>query len=67
MTAMFGQVHHDYRVRFKEAGGHVHLRVFSRRAGQETWAKCGDLTISASEVTSFQRAFGKAEFLEEDF
>jgi hypothetical protein len=67
MSALFGQVHHEYRVRYKEAGGHVHLRVFSRRTGQETWAKCGDLTISASEVHSFRQAFSKAEFLREDF
>lgn len=66
MTALFGQKAHEYRVRYKVGGGHVHCRIFSRPQGQETWAKCGDLTIAASEVASFQAAF-KAEFLEEDF
>jgi hypothetical protein len=67
MTALFGQKHHEYRVRYKAAGGHIHCRVFSRPHGQETWAKCGDLTISATEMASFQAAFKSADFLEEDF
>lgn len=67
MTVLFEQKPHAYRVRYKVGGGHVHCRVFSRPHGQETWAKCGDLTMSASEWNAFMHAFAGAEFLEEDF
>jgi len=60
------QISHEYRVRYKHAGGHIHMRVFSRRKGQETWAKCGDLVIDETEWVSLVQTF-KAEFLEEDF
>lgn len=67
MSALFGQKPHEYRVRYKTGGGHTHCRVFSRPKGGDTWAKCGDLTISITEMSSFQAAFAGAEFLEEDF
>lgn len=67
MSNLPEQIRHEYRVRHKLGGGHVHCRVFSRREGTETWAKCGDLTLGATEFASFERAFIGAEFLEEDF
>lgn len=63
---MTQQKDYEYRVRCQLAGGHIHCRVFSRPKGQDTFAKCGDLTISASEWISFKLAFGGAEFLDED-
>jgi hypothetical protein len=64
---MTEQRDHQYRVRFKTGGGHIHCRVFTRPKGQDTYAKCGDLTVSVSEWLSFKAAFAGAEFLEEDF
>jgi hypothetical protein len=64
---MTQQKDYEYRVRYKQGGGHLHCRVFARPKGQETWAKCGDLAISTLEWLSFQNAFAGAEFLEEDF
>ena len=66
MTVLFDQKPHEYRIRYQLAGGHVHCRVFSRPKGQDTFAKCGDLTISASELSSFMYTFSGAEFLKED-
>ena len=57
-------VHHVYRIRYRQAGGHVHCRLFSKPEGQATWAKCGDLVLATVEWPSLRAAF-TAEFLEE--
>jgi len=55
----------EYRVRYDRRGGHYHCRVFSRRRGQATWAKNGNLVFGSTEWESFVLAF-KAEFLPEE-
>lgn len=53
-----------FRVRFEVAGGHVHCSVFSAKARNMTFAKCGDLCISkGSEFAAFVSAFSGADFI----
>lgn len=37
------------RVRWEKRGGHVHCRLFTARAVNQTFANCGDLVFSVEE------------------
>lgn len=37
------------RLRYKLLGGHVHCRLFTSKAKNMTFAKCGDLVFSVTE------------------
>lgn len=37
------------RLRYRILGGHVHCRLFTAKAWEQTFAKCGDLTFSIEE------------------
>jgi hypothetical protein len=39
----------NFRVRYHQEGGHVHVRVFSAKARHKTHAKLGDLCYDADE------------------
>ncbi len=34
---------------YRQLGGHIHVRVFTGKAKNMTFAKCGDLTLSIKE------------------
>lgn len=55
-----------YKIRMKHAGGHVHLRFFSKYTGSATWAGIGELVIADDEVTSFLSGLLSSHFLEEE-
>lgn len=46
-----------FRVRYRRAGGHVHVRLFSSTAPHLTHAKCGDLTFDERDWPAFQACF----------
>jgi len=39
----------EMRVRYQQQGGHVHCRVFTAPAENQTYAKCGELVFSVEE------------------
>ena len=50
-------------------GGHVHCRLFTSKAQNQTFAKCGDLVFSEDEWQEVRKklaANGVVEFLEEE-
>lgn len=53
---MAQQRDYEYKLVSKQLGGHVHCRLFSRRRGQVTWAKCGDLVFCEEEWVSAKLA-----------
>lgn len=53
-----------FRTRYQKLGGHYHVRVFSSKTANGTFAKLGDLTMDEKDWPAFQTAF-KAEHLEE--
>lgn len=53
------------RLRYKQLGGHTHVRVFIGMPGQ-TFAKAGDLTFSNDEWEDIQRLLRNAEILPEE-
>ena len=56
-----------FRIRFKVAGAHVHCRLFSAKAHDETFAYLGSFVVSKGvEFRDLLGAFKKAEFLVDD-
>lgn len=51
-----------FRIRYEKAGGHIHMRVFSAKAPNMTFAKLGDLCCSEEEFADFKRACSGVEF-----
>jgi hypothetical protein len=55
------------RVRYQQAGGHVHCRVFSAPRAGTTFAKCGELVFSVGEWADVRaRLEGVVEILEDE-
>lgn len=52
------------RLRYRQAGGHTHVRVFCGEAGF-TLAKCGDLTFRNEEWDEIQKLLRNAEIIPE--
>lgn len=57
---------YEYKLTNKQLGGHIHCRLFSRRRGQVTWAKCGDLVFAEDEWMSFKLSIGHIAMEKED-
>lgn len=55
-----------FRIRHEKRGGHVHMRVFSARSPNMTYAKLGDLCCSQEEFEDLQRAMSGVEFRKDD-
>lgn len=53
------------RLRFKQVGGHTHVRVFCGEQGF-TLAKCGELTFRNDEWDDIQKLLRNAEIVPED-
>lgn len=58
----------QFRFRWKECGGHTHIRLFTGRLGSLTRAKCGDLVMSNEEFALFKTLHTSKhfEFIEDD-
>ncbi len=55
------------RWRYKILGGHVHVRVFTSKAHNFTFAKCGDLCFGVSEWNDVRDQLYRAvEFIPEE-
>ena len=55
-----------FRIRYKVFGGHIHCRLFSGKHPSQTFAKCGDFTLSrGQEFIDFTDVFSRAEFINE--
>ena len=54
------------RVRYKKLGGHYHCRVFTAKAINQTFAKCGELVFDEREFDSVRDLMSVAEFVKED-
>lgn len=59
MNDMSEHINYEYKLRHEKLGGHYHCSLFSRRRGTATWAKCGDIVLSAEEWVSFKLSSGK--------
>lgn len=56
-----------FRVRFSIQGGHVHCRLFSAKAPNMTFAKCGDFCVTkGEEMQSLVRCMSGVQFLGDD-
>ena len=54
------------RIRYRILGGHVHCRVFTAKAKNLTFAKCGDLVFDEREWNEVRDLLHSAcEFLQE--
>ncbi len=59
------QTPHEYRVAYELRGRHVHCKIYSRErivGVDNTYAKCGDITLAVAEFQSFLSRFD-AEFI----
>ncbi len=56
---------YEYRARYQLKGDHVHVLMFSRERGQETYANIGKVVLRVDEWVSFQNAMQLVEFLPE--
>lgn len=54
-----------FRIRHVKLGGHVHMRVFSARSPNMTYAKLGVLCCSEEEFKDLQYAMSGVEFVDE--
>jgi len=55
------------RMRYEIIGGHVHCRLFTAKAKNMTFVKCGDLTFSLDEWESVRDQLETAiEIIPED-
>ena len=55
------------RMRYVIVGGHVHCRLFTAKARNMTFAKCGDLVFSLDEWDTLRNVLQSAvEFLPEE-
>jgi len=45
------------RLRFKQEGGHYHCRLFTAKAVDQTFAKCGSLVFSEEEWDQVRTQF----------
>lgn len=56
-----------FRVRYRKLGGHYHLRIFSARTRESTFAKLGDLVMDEDDWDAFcARGDVIWEFLQEE-
>lgn len=55
-----------FRIRYKHAGGHVHMRVFSAQQPNMTFAKLGDLCCSEEEFADLQVVMSGVQFVPEE-
>lgn len=55
------------RIRWEQVGGHVHCRVFTSRAVNQTFANCGDVVFDEREWPDVRASFerGRIEVLPE--
>ena len=54
-----------FRIRHVNLGAHVHMRVFSARSPNMTYAKLGDLCCSKEEFADLKLAMSGVEFIDE--
>ncbi len=55
------------RFRYKKLGGHYHVRVFTSKAMNMTFARCGELTFSEEEWNDVRNQLHSAiEFVPEE-
>lgn len=55
-----------FRIRWKQLGGHIHMRVFSAPQPNYTFAKLGDLCCTKAEFHDLQLAMAGIQFIEEE-
>ena len=51
-----------FRLRYKQAGGHVHCRLFAGPQRNLTHGKCGDVTMTDDEFADFRNLVESADF-----
>ncbi len=55
------------RFRFQKLGGHYHVRVFTGKAKNMTFARCGELVFSEDEWNDIRNQLNSAvEFVPEE-
>ena len=54
------------RFRWRQLGGHVHVRVFTGKQFDGTFEKCGDLVFDGSAWPLVARRLGELAVLEDD-
>lgn len=53
-----------FRIRYEQAGGHIHCSLFAAKSPNYTYAKCGDFCVTAGEeFEALQRALSGVAFL----
>jgi hypothetical protein len=55
-----------FRIRHEQRGGHVHMRVFSAKQPNMTFAKLGDLCCSEEEFADLKLAMSGVGFMPEE-
>lgn len=57
----------NIRIRYRKVGGHFHCRVFTAKAKNMTFARCGELVFNEAEWLDLRDMLNSAvEFVPED-
>lgn len=51
------------RIRYEQAGGHIHCTVFTAKERNQTFARAGNLVFNEEEWPKVQEAMGNVQFV----
>lgn len=52
--------HHQFKITYEKAAGHVHYTIYVRKPPTETWAQSGNGALQVNEFIAFATALGNA-------
>lgn len=55
-----------FKIKYKQLGGHIHMRVFSAKQHNHTYAKLGDLCCAEEEFAELRAAMSSVDFEKEE-